>query len=603
MMKLLAQLKQRQMFRVAAAYAVVAWLLIQLVNNLAPMLRLPEWAGSFFLVLLLIGLPVVLVFAWVHELESASEDGALARVKTGKLDWTLIGALILVIGLVSYQQLTTSSVTQQAGVEAAKAAAASPRSGISLAVLPFVNLSSDKEQEFFSDGVTEEITTALAKIPDLRVVARESAFQYKGEKNDMRTVGLALNATHLIGGSVRKSGDRVRITAQLVKADDGVSVWADSYDRELTDIFAIQEDIARAIATSLRMPLGLKQGENLVSSRPADQQTYELYLRGVNALRTRSRQELVFLEQVVARDPNYAPGWAKLGEARLEMSIYYERGGEESKLGLLLDGAETAAKKAIALAPAYAGGYGALAGLYRRRGNWTEAMDTAKQGLAHDPDEPELLFNYSLLLRALGYLKEALNVREQLALLEPLIPLYNRHRAELLLTNGMTDAGLSELQRLDRQRNAGAPAVLFLWAALAQQGRFAEAADALLRGGPSPLTEGPYTQPLIDAAAQVLRAAANKSDPPAQLPAFDSELNFVYAYTSMPERMLEWPESTMKEGDYRPIQFAWWPTPSSVRKTERFKTLVRNAGLVDYWKARGWPDLCKPVGANDFTCE
>ena len=127
-------------------------------------------------------------------------------------------------------------------------------------MLPFVNLSSDKEQEFFSDGMTEEITAALAKVPDLRVVARTSAFQFKGQNRDIQSIGQQLHATHLIEGSVRKAGNRVRITAQLIKADDGTHIWAENYDRELTDVFAIQEDIARAITTSLRMPLGLKPG-------------------------------------------------------------------------------------------------------------------------------------------------------------------------------------------------------------------------------------------------------------------------------------------------------------------------------------------------------
>jgi TolB-like protein len=596
-----AELKRRQMFRVAAAYAVVAWVLLQVVNNVAPALMLPNWAATLVLVLLVIGFPVALLFCWIQQLAPGGES---SKATTGKLDWVLIGALIVVIGLVSYQQLATNGATtaqSQPGVEAAKAAAASPRTGISLAVLPFTNLSSDKEQEFFSDGITEEITTALAKIPDLRVVARESAFQYKGEKNDMRTVGQALNATHLIGGSVRKVGDRVRITAQLVKADDGVNIWADSYDRELNDVFAIQEDIARAIAASLRMPLGLKPGENLVSNRPKDRETYELYLRGVAALRARTRQEVELLEQVVARDPNYAPGWAKFAEAQREMALYYERRGQLARVQPLLEGAEASARKAIALAPNLASGYGALAAvLGPRRGKWIEAVDLAKQGLARDPDEPELLGNYASLLRYLGYLKEALAVREHQHLLEPLIPLYNRQRAEMMAANGMTEAGVREVQNLCFGCN------LFLLPAYAELGRFDAAADiieATLSTTPDAAFTGSFTRPLVEAELQVLRAAANRTQPPARLPDFYSEINFVYAYTSMPERVLDWPEKALKEGDYRPLNIIWWPTPSSVRKTERFKTLMRNAGMVDYWKARGWPDLCKPVGANDFACE
>src|SRR5205085_1112431 len=163
-----------------------------------------------------------------------------------------------------------SPAVQQAGVAVARSVAASLKGAISIAVLPFANMSGDVNQEFFSDGMTEEITSALAKVPDLRVVARTSAFQFKGEKQDARSVGHALNATHLIEGSVRKEGDRVRITAQLIEAGSGVHLWTESYDRRLSDIFAVQEDIARTIVGALMTPLGLAPGERLVSNRSID---------------------------------------------------------------------------------------------------------------------------------------------------------------------------------------------------------------------------------------------------------------------------------------------------------------------------------------------
>ena len=167
-------------------------------------------------------------------------------------------------------------------------AAADPASAISIAVLPFLNLSGDADQEFFSDGMTEEITSALAMVPDLKVVARTSAFQFKGEKNDMRAVGQALNATHLIEGSVRKVGDRVRITAQLIEAGSGTHLWSENYDRQLSDIFATQEEIARTVVGSLMAPLGLAPGERLVSNRSIDPESYQQYLRARTVYRARS---------------------------------------------------------------------------------------------------------------------------------------------------------------------------------------------------------------------------------------------------------------------------------------------------------------------------
>ena len=259
--------------------------------------------------------------------------------------------------------------SQQAGVAAARAASATKAGAISIAVLPFTNLSSDPEQEFFSDGMTEEITAALAKVADLRVVARTSAFQFKGENKDMRAVGQALGATHLIEGSVRKAGTRVRITAQLIKTDDGTHIWSENYDRELTDIFAIQEDIATAIAGALRMPLGLAPGERLVSNRSIDPESYQQYLRAKALVRARGLKPLTdaaaLLEQVVARDPDYAPAWALLAQAYGQRrSSTRRRSGPAEELRRLVDAslprAEAAARRAIQLDPNLADGYFAL---------------------------------------------------------------------------------------------------------------------------------------------------------------------------------------------------------------------------------------------------
>jgi TolB-like protein len=284
-----AELKRRHIYRVAAAYAVVAWVLLQLVNNLAPGLNLPNWALTFVIVLLAVGFPISLVFAWILELKTPA-DGATARAATGKLDWFLAAALVVVIALVSYQQLaptTGARTSQQAGV----ATGAPNPTAISIAVLPLANLSGDTAQEFFSDGMTDEITSALAKVRDLRVVGRSSAFQFKGQNKDLRAIGHALSARYLIDGSVRKAGDRVRISAQLVEADNGVQLWSENYDRQLTDIFATQEDIAQAIAGALRVPLGLKLGVSLVPSRTANLESYQDYLRARALVRARGQRE------------------------------------------------------------------------------------------------------------------------------------------------------------------------------------------------------------------------------------------------------------------------------------------------------------------------
>jgi len=608
MMELLAELKRRQMFRVAAAYAVVAWVLLQFANNITPALRLPEWIPTAVVVLLMIGFPVALLFCWIQQLAPGGES---SKTTTGKLDWVLIGALVVVIGLVSYQQLTTNGATtaqSQPGVEAAKAAAASPTTGISLAVLPLNNLSGDPNQEFFSDGMTEEITSALARIPDLRVVGRTSAFQFKGEKKDLRAIGQALNATHLIEGSVRKAGERVRITVQLIRADDGTNMWSENYDRELIDVFAIQEEIGRAIATSFNMRLGLAPGENLVSNRTENVAIYQDFLKGRAWLRARlspaTGPYLETFESVVARDPNFAPAWALLARSYTlqpggaSARVVQESSVEDARRIVkgFLDKAEKAASKAIELDPQNAVGYSGMAQATSNGGKWAIAEDYAKKALELDPNDPEALLADGAASRRAGYLRRSLLSYEKGRALEPLIPNFNLNTANTMQANGKNDAAIALLESMlpTGRRN------MFLARAYAADGRYAEAADTVLL---TRTTDAEFQKVLTDTAV-LLRSAPTKVAAPQTLPEYMNEYNFVYAHVGAIERVMEYAEREIAIGYLQDLgQMLWLPDMAPLRKTERFKAHMRKAGLVDYWKARGWPDLCKPVGANDFVCE
>jgi TolB-like protein len=604
-----AELKRRHIYRVAAAYAVVAWLLIQLVNNLAPMLRLPDWAGSFFLVLLLVSFPIVLLIAWIHQL--APEDGALAHVTTGKLDWALMGALVVVIALVSYQQLAPPGTTaaQQTEVESAKSAAVSPATAVSLAVLPFSNLSGDASQEFFSDGMTEEITSALARIPDLRVVARTSAYQFRSQNRDIQSIGQQLNATHFIEGSVRKAGERVRITAQLIKADDGTHVWTETYDRQLTDIFAVQEEIATAIASALRVPLGLKEGQSLVANRTTDTDSYQDYLRARALVRLRGPLEpggplteaAKLLEQVVARDPNYAPAWGLLGQAYAQVPIFTAafNNGLTDELRRMasesLRKAEAAAQQATRLDPNNIDGYNALGYSRNFRGGFVQAEDLFKQALSLDPGNPEALHQYSLMLATVGRLKDSLPMRLRLQAQEPLVPAFSRVTAQILWANGQSDEAIATLTALPPTYNTR----VRLAKVYASMGRYSEAADAL-RGIP-----GNFLPGVVEEAVRLLRTApAQAASPQTTLSA--GELGFVYLYAGASDRVLDFYEGLAEAGSpalANAPSYLWAASYAPVRKTERFKTYVRKAGMVDYWRARGWPDLCRPMGADDFVCD
>jgi TolB-like protein len=596
-----AELKRRHIYRVAAAYAVLAWLLLQLVNNIAPVLDLPPWVARAFLLALAIGFPVTLFFAWMRELGPA--DGATPRAATTRLDYVLAGALVVVIALVSYQQLVTTASTadQQASVTSALPQA-EPR-GIAIAVLPFANMSGDANQEFFSDGITEEINAALTKVPDLRVVARTSAFEFKGQNRNIRTVGESLGATHLIEGSVRKSGNRVRIAAQLVQADNGLNVWSESYDRELTDIFSIQEDIAKAIAISLRVPLGLPQGGNLIRSRTTDANTYEDYLRAKALVRARTgpaaMQQLLgaieLLQQVVNRDTNYAPAWALLGTAHALIPQFdpsFQSGAVDEARPLVeanLPRAEEAAKRAIQLDPQDADGHVASGLVHASRGRWATASKFYSKALELDRDNPDALHFYSGMFADLGYVKQAVELRQRLKVVEPFVPIFNAVTSRVFWVAGQLTA--SEIEKLPDDSLTSLNIRARTYAAQTQYG---QAADALLESRV-------VQRQSAELASQILRSAPAT---PRQFPKLGG-LDFVYLYTGAPERALVFYEDETRIHFFSGAWFmhVWAKPYDRLRKTERFKTLMRNAGLVDYWRARGWPDLCHPLGADDFVCD
>lgn len=475
---------------------------------------------------------------------------------------------------------------------------------VSVAVIPFANLSSDAEQEFFSDGVTDEIGTALVRIAGLRVIARQSAYRFKGSKEDARAIGQALGATHLITGSVRKAGEHVRINAELVRADDGLRLWAQNYDRNLTDMFHIQEDIAQAIAVSLSRPLGIAPGENPLSNRTKDGESYEASLRAKALIRSRRVNQIndaiALLEKTVARNPDYAPAWALLGDAYR----YVPRFDPMRLIGATEDAhitaeeslakAEMAAKRAIMLDPDDAEGYLALASIAGARWNHALAVELQKKALALDPEHPDGLNGYGIRLAELGYLKRAVATKEHLQAIEPYVPAFRSTFSMILWASGQTQAAISI--------NRGPPEGSDVMAALfyASDGRFKEAADTLQYAS----LEDPVYEPLRDAAVRLLRAKQDGAPVPKDLPFF-GRAGWLYLYTDTPERVLEYHEGNLKLGVHGSIEVVelWGPAFAPIRKTERFKKFVSDAGFVDFWRASGWPDLCRPVGTEDFACD
>jgi TolB-like protein/DNA-binding winged helix-turn-helix (wHTH) protein len=478
--------------------------------------------------------------------------------------------------------------------------------GISVAVLPFLNLSSDKDQEFFSDGITEEITSALAKVPGLAVIGRTSAFQFKGVNRDMRAIGKALGVKNLIEGSVRKDGDEVRISAHLVRVADGADLWTENYDRKLTGIFAVQEDIATAIAGALRVPLGLKQGESLVSDRTYDPDTYQQYLQARALYRARRIGEAISrLNLVVARDPRYAPAWALLAAANalpdrfIPIIVKASEGTIKTEEARQLvkaqqERAEKAAQEAIRLDPQLAMGYEALAMVDANKGNWLASAKDRSKALGLDPNDPDILYNHAYHLAAVGDLQAAHRVEMQILAQEPFVPNYKRQAADVLWALGQNQAAMEMLKGVD-----GAGRAVILAKLYASMGKSAEAADAIHSITPSEF----FPRQSLDAAARLIRSGAGNSISQDAVPQLVEDLKFVYLFGGTKDRYLAAAERAADIG-YKAgvIRDVWAPASASLRETERFKSYVRKIGFVEYWRARGWPEFCHPVGTDDFTC-
>ncbi len=483
--------------------------------------------------------------------------------------------------------------------------APSSQNGVAITVLPFVNLSNDKDQEFFSDGMTEELTSALAKVPGLRVIGRSSAFQLKGDAPDIRAIGRALGVKDLIQGSVRKQGDALRITAKLIRVEDGAELWAESYDRQLKNVFAVQEDIAVSIATALKAPLALKEGQALVANRATDIRSYQDYLQALALERARKIDEMTtVLNALLARDPSYAPAWALLAQgntapvtmAKFEDALAAGRVDEARDLRIAHETVvENAARKAIELDPNNATAYGSLASLEGQRGHWAAAIGDARRALALDPNSPEVLYTYSYLLAATGQLKDAQKVQTQLLAEEPFVPVYRARMADVLWAVGQTQAALKVLQTLGPDANTR----IRLAKVYATLGRFPDAVDALTTAQPT--TE--YGRADLDTAARLLRSAPMKVQNPASLPLLKRDLSFVYLFIGADGRSLDGVERQIANGYFGGIyRDPWAPPSAALRKTDRFKDFVRKAGFDVYWRQTGWPTFCRPLGTTDFTC-
>jgi TolB-like protein len=469
-----------------------------------------------------------------------------------------------------------------------------------IVVLPFENNSGDKVQDFFAGGITDEIAVALTSVRGLDVVARSSAFRLPATMQDPKAIGQALNARYLVQGAARMLPDRVRLNVRLVQASDGAALWSKDYDAERSGIFDLEEDIGTKIAAVLKM--SPTPGLPLVRSRVANFDTYLAFLRGKVAARERGAKALAdaatFLEPVATSDPDFAPASALLAYAYALTPLFAPslRGGmpdEERKVvERTIPRSDALARHATQADASSAEAFVALAYANMVQRKMLAAEDAFKQALALNPNQADGLHGYSQLLAALGRIKESLAMREHLQAIEQSIINYTADTAEIYWLDGDTEKAVAMLEPFRPGRT------LELALVQASAGRYHEAAVAVREMQPSTYPPG-----MTEAAAKILDSAPVRAAAPAELPRLGN-LGFAFMHVGAPERVLEFYEDEIKGNYFQPISTTWFwhPTYAAVRKTERFKKVARDLGLVEYWRARGWPAQCHPVGANDFAC-
>ncbi len=418
-MSLFAELKRRNVFRVAAAYTVVAWLLLQIGDTLAPALRLPDWATPLLLFFLLLGFPLSLLLAWAYEVtpdgikrESPAE---VARPKSGemgrKLDFAIIGLLAIALAYFVYDKYSVAPapVTDEVTVTTERK---------TIAVLPFLNMSANPEQGFFSDGLSEELLNLLARIPELRVTSRSSAFSYKGKDFKIADVGRELGVDHILEGSVRMSGDKIRITAQLIDVSNDSHLWSETWDRTFDDVFIIQDEIAQAVVDALKIRL-LGNAPQTTKTSP---QAYALYLEASDLKNAFTKESLEraadILQQAIEIDPNYAPSWVLLGTVHSWGTFFTDR-PEADSFRL----ARIAAQEALRIDENSAGAH-ALLGKIAMDYGWDFAsaryhIDTA---MALDPGDHNVRAVAGELARRLGRFEEALEYAIEMNAINPMDP-------------------------------------------------------------------------------------------------------------------------------------------------------------------------------------
>jgi TolB-like protein/cytochrome c-type biogenesis protein CcmH/NrfG len=614
-LSILSEIKRRNVFRVTAAYLVVGWLTLQVSDILLDFAGAPEWVGKAIIAVLLLGLILTVVLAWVFEITPEGikrDDGTVNAgdsARAQRLDKLTIVAALIVAAMFLWQQ--TRSPTDVAAVAQNPAAegdsvgrtesAPGEIAAASIAVLPFADLSPNGDQEYFSDGIAEEILNALTRVNGLKVASRTSSFGFKGQEAlGMPLIAEKLQVRHVLEGSVRKSGNAIRITAQIIDASVDRHLWSETYDRELSadNIFTVQDEIANAIVAQLAHVIGLEDGAPMISVI-ADTQNlsaYETYLeaRALFARRNSANLPVAMakLEQAVATDPNFARAWSHLAASYSVAPSWGIRDRDYVALS------NRAAERAIELNPELSLPYAVLGSNFTEHppGQFAEAFAYHEQALKRDPNNATAFLWRAEDYTAAGFFKEALADLNRCLEIDPSYMLCKSWTAKNQFYLENTEQAFALFAELVSAGSRALSWEIVLAYANAGENDLARWAlarffsDFSLMHGRSELLYRALTDPDFDFEAEAA--------------IFEIEYRAIHGNYDVRHYPFAF---ILKQYDELAVSLThtlWWnrTSPDFLQSPHR-KRLIREAGLPEFWRENGYPPQCRAVGADDFECD
>lgn len=599
MRSIIQELKRRHVLQTAAIYVAVAWAATEMLGFLLAALNFPTWTVTIVAILFVLGFPVAMFLAWAFDVTTDGIQRTVPGSAKGKLTIS-VAILFLLTSTVGLFYLVYPQ-GPKAGSQSVAPVFDPPEN--SIAVLPFVNMSQDPDNEYFSDGIAEELLHKLARSDTLRVTARTSSFQFRDRTLDARIIGVELGVAKILEGSVRRSGSRVRITVQLINTKDGYHDWSETYDREVSDIFKIQEEIAESVRDELIVRMAVTSrgvAGNAGASFARDLTAYDYYLRGRHALyRVAERdvhKSIELLKNAVNLDPRLARAWLTLAAAYSTLPSPPTRGVADD---LVIESARKALEVDASLGEAHA----LIAGVEERRWHWRAAEVEFREALTLEPQNTGILRTYGLFLARTGLIQKS---HDQLTTALALDPVSSETRHVIGLVMLIRDDSQSAMQNARMAKNSDYGGwqndhsiVLLLF----RRGEVEEARKFLAKERER---HGSWFRPeLILDALQV----------PALIPVASAELAAMQDDGRLaPDRAFIY-QSWLGQSDeaYRsatiafhertfPFQDLWLPELSQVRQDSRFAGLMRRAGLLEYWETYGYPDICRPVN-DSVLCD